>query len=546
VVGSSLLEDEQNLLAESNKLHYSYCNDKGNLAMVEVNNPDIQPRLRTVILDLQTEATTQGITIFKAGPNDGFVNKLTNSQTLAFLAPKDYYLNRSAQYLAFSKQKENNAEPDKPKTGIPEEIALPEIFNQYPHLIHESTVQIFHLNKLIHTGFLNQFWLEEKGGGVNPDGRPLPKYVVLKFLNQVRANPQVYKTQNLIQQVISGLAEHFVGIKSLLGLQDEVPKEEPENEESTRRTYRNPNKSASKNKPLITPDLLYANTVDLKYDFFEFANRYCDPSLVFRFQYSMNLLNNLHNSNNKSHELNLDLKFNNLGVIINKVGEYQGDLKLKADTDNFMGEILEEDLTNPELKLTAPQNEVVYPISDASIAVGDETMTAHTFTHEIKYEADKREYAHATYFCFNNPDNTEQDLVNQRKFTNQHPAFKDHYRETGTTNSVSQDDLQEERQEDQAEEIPDLNELEENEGENEEGEPGAELGEELEESEAEEQVEEQEYSDEDEESEEDESEDEETESSEEEGSSSEEDYYSDEDSEDDTVSDDDDYSSEEE
>jgi hypothetical protein len=255
---------------------------------------------------------------------------------------------------------------------------------------------------------------------------------------------QVYKTQNIIQQVLAGLAEE-INIRALVGLEDDVPQEEPENEESTRRIYRNPSKSSSKNKPLITPDLLYANTVDLKYDFFEFANRYCDPSLVFRFQYSMNLLNNLHNSNNKSHELNLDLKFNNLGVIINKVGEYQGDLKLKSDTDNFMGEILgkgvffynslEEDLTNPELKLTAPQNEVVYPISDASVAVGDETMRAHTFTHEIKYEADKREYAHATYFCFNNPDNTEQDLVNQRKFTSQHSAFKDHYRETGPTKS---------------------------------------------------------------------------------------------------------------
>jgi hypothetical protein len=105
------------------------------------------------------------------------------------LAPRDYYATKSAQYIAFSKQKENTFDPEKPKTGIPEEIALPEIFNQYPHLIHESTVQIFHLNKLIHTGFLNQFWLAEEGGGVNPDGRPLPKYVVLKFLNQVRANP---------------------------------------------------------------------------------------------------------------------------------------------------------------------------------------------------------------------------------------------------------------------------------------------------------------------------------------------------------------------
>jgi len=68
---------------------------------------------------------------------------------MAFLAPYDYYANKSVQYISFSKVSGNQ--------GKPEEIALPNIYNQYPHLIHESTVQLFFLNKLVHTGFLNQF-----------------------------------------------------------------------------------------------------------------------------------------------------------------------------------------------------------------------------------------------------------------------------------------------------------------------------------------------------------------------------------------------------
>jgi hypothetical protein len=69
---------------------------------------------------------------------------------MAFLAPYDYYAStKSVQYISFSKV-ENGI-------GKPEEISLPDIYNKYPHLIHESTVQIFFLNKLIHTGFLNQF-----------------------------------------------------------------------------------------------------------------------------------------------------------------------------------------------------------------------------------------------------------------------------------------------------------------------------------------------------------------------------------------------------
>jgi hypothetical protein len=222
---------------------------------------------------------------------------------------------------------------------------------------------------------------------------------------------QTYKTQNLIQKALSGLAEKYVGLKDALGINEDVPDEKPQNEEGTKRKYTNPSKGSTKNKPLITPDLLYANTIDLKYDFLEFANRYCSPSLVFRFQYSNDLLNNLQNCNNKSHELSLDMKFNSLGVLINKAGAYQGSLKLRNDTDNFMAEIfqkevffyedLERDLTNPNLKLMAPVNNIVVPISDASILVGDETLESQTFTHQISYQADKREYSHATWFCFN-------------------------------------------------------------------------------------------------------------------------------------------------
>jgi len=63
------LESKESLLAESNKLHYSFCNDKGNLVIEEVKNPDIQPRLKTVVLDVNTEVSSQHLTSFKAGPN---------------------------------------------------------------------------------------------------------------------------------------------------------------------------------------------------------------------------------------------------------------------------------------------------------------------------------------------------------------------------------------------------------------------------------------------------------------------------------------------
>ncbi|CAG8827922.1 8547_t:CDS:2, partial [Racocetra persica] len=63
------LESKENPLSESNKLHYSFCNDKGNLVIEEVNNPDIQPRLKTVVLDAKTDISSQHLTSFKAGPN---------------------------------------------------------------------------------------------------------------------------------------------------------------------------------------------------------------------------------------------------------------------------------------------------------------------------------------------------------------------------------------------------------------------------------------------------------------------------------------------
>ena len=102
---------------------------------------------------------------------------------MAFLAPADYPQivegKTSVQYIKYSK---GNEEAEM------EFIKIPDVFVKHPHLIHESVVQIFFLNKLIHTGFLNQFCLEPRGG-TNPDGFDAGKYVVLKYLCSVRANP---------------------------------------------------------------------------------------------------------------------------------------------------------------------------------------------------------------------------------------------------------------------------------------------------------------------------------------------------------------------
>src|SRR5439155_6897928 len=46
-------EDKEDPLAKSNKLHYPFCDDKGNLAMIEETSPEIQPRLKTFVLDLK-------------------------------------------------------------------------------------------------------------------------------------------------------------------------------------------------------------------------------------------------------------------------------------------------------------------------------------------------------------------------------------------------------------------------------------------------------------------------------------------------------------
>lgn len=122
----------------------------------------------------------------------GFIGTATGDQTLAFLAPYDYPQTangkQSIHYISFSKVQGGDGTPENPGKGIPEEITLPDVFAKHPHLIHESTVQIFFLNKLIHHGFLNQFDLEGRGG-TNPDGNNNSKYIVLKFLNQIRANP---------------------------------------------------------------------------------------------------------------------------------------------------------------------------------------------------------------------------------------------------------------------------------------------------------------------------------------------------------------------
>src|SRR6185369_14605042 len=66
----------------------------------------------------------------------------------------------------------------------------------------------------------------------------------------------------------------------------------------------------------------------------------------------------------------------------------------------FFYEDLEKDLPNPDLKLEATRMQTIIPVSDASILVGDETMNSATFTHKISYQADRREYGHATWFCF--------------------------------------------------------------------------------------------------------------------------------------------------
>lgn len=456
-------EDLENPLAKSNKLHYPFCDDKGNLAMIEANtveHPGWQPSLKTFVLDLKRDVGTGRINkkrFFSNGNSieiptqlkladlstpggiwdflSGWVSSATGDQTLAFLAPADFPQmseDNGMPSLFYNNYAVTKINDEGKIEGDFVKVPLPDIFTKHPHLIHESTVQVFFLKKMIHHGFLNQFHLEAENQ-TNPDGNNIGKTLYLKYLCQTRANPsgiyylftsktqfwkaelsvsQVFKTQTLMQKVREGTMSYFAKRGDLLdfvGLNDDVPDEKPKNEQNAKRTYTNTNKN-SKNRPKITPDLLYPNTVDLKYDFFEFANRYIYPFLVFRFQYSNDLRNNLRNCNNKSHEFDLDLTFAQLGVLINKPGEYQGDLKLKEDNNGLMKEIfaksvffyedLEKDLVNPDLKLLEERNTISYGIDDAEIHVGEETMSSATFTHQISYQADRREYAHATWFCF--------------------------------------------------------------------------------------------------------------------------------------------------
>jgi hypothetical protein len=419
----------------------------------------MEPQLSTFVLDLKKEAQTDRITkkvIDKHGNTieiptqlkiadistpggiwnflSGWLKSAAGDQTLAFLAPHDYPQTENGQPSLFYENYAITKTNDERKVeGDFVPVPLPDVFVKCPHLISESTVQVFFLNKLIHQGFLNQFDLRIENQ-TNPDGNNAGKTLWLKYLCQISANPsgiyylftsksqfwkaelsvsQVFKTQTLLQKVREGAMNFFAKRGDLLdfvGLNNDAPDEKTQNEENARRIYKNPNKSGSKDRPRITPDLLYPNTVDLKYDFFEFANRYNFPLIVFRFQISQDLVNNLRNSNNKSHEFDLDLTFAQLGALINKPGEYQGELKLKEDIDGFMKERfaksvffyedLEKDLVNPDLKLEAPRNNISYRVDDAEIHVGEETMESASFTHQIAYQADRREYGHATWFCF--------------------------------------------------------------------------------------------------------------------------------------------------
>src|SRR5947209_2175174 len=92
-------------------------------------------------------------------------------------------------------------------------------------------------------------------------------------------------------------------------------KEEPKEEQQGSRIYKSTSQLKIKK---IQSALLYANKTELKYDYFEFANRYTFPLIKWRFSISQNLLNSLENSNNYSHILNINTTFNTLGSLIKK------------------------------------------------------------------------------------------------------------------------------------------------------------------------------------------------------------------------------------
>jgi len=106
---------------------------------------------------------------------------------LAFIAPADYpQTDEEGQpslfYENYAITKNGGKEGDFVK------LSLPNVFVKYPHLISESVVQVFFLNKMIHHGFLNQFHLEVENQ-TNPDGNNIGKTLYLKYLCQISANP---------------------------------------------------------------------------------------------------------------------------------------------------------------------------------------------------------------------------------------------------------------------------------------------------------------------------------------------------------------------
>jgi len=52
------------------------------------------------------------------------------------------------------------------------------------------------------------------------------------------------------------------------------------------------------------------------------------------------------------------------------------------------------------LKNTNIANVNIFDTDDSSIIVGEESLNAQSFTHQISYQAGRREYDYATYFGF--------------------------------------------------------------------------------------------------------------------------------------------------
>lgn len=501
---------EAPLFLEDLNLCYSFCEDLGNVKLLETRG-DWQPRFKCMYFDL-SEIKPGKMTWKTIGEGDNdkefripidfepksagwfrrLADKAKDKQILAFITPDDYYDDKNVLYRKFSKSK-SNGQGDYQEISLPSDDRGENWFNKFPHLVYgpHCVVQIFFLNKLIHTGFLNQFQIREEVK-TNSDSLLTRRKFYIQYLVQQKANPagiyyyfksgaQIWKNEIAVSRVFNqtkllggiidtvakvggaivggasgGTAGAKVGsavgkaVSGFLTKKNDVykalgfeggEKEMVENEEQTRRMYNSPNKNLIKH---TEPALFYPNTVDLKYDMFEFANRYTYPYIKWRFSISNNLVNALENSNNYSHLLNINTTFNTLGSLI-KRGFWRAELNLKTNCDGLMKEIfakgvhfyedLEKDFPNPVLKNTNISNVNVFDVDDSSIVVGEETLESQSFTHQINYQADKREYSHATYFCFNTPDNTQQDLENQQRFISRNSAFESHYIETGTSHS---------------------------------------------------------------------------------------------------------------